>query len=186
MRYIKNLSILFLAAALLAGCSAADTSKTDGCSDEEFGCPADVKKENSFTEISFDDAIDFFKEGKTGVLYFGYSGCPWCQEVVPILEEQKDKHDLDVYWIKTRDAEGERLYTDEQKEEIIPYIQEYMKNNKEGELTLYVPLVLNVQDGQIMAGHQGTVKGHDAHERTMTDEELDEVQSTFEEMFEYQ
>lgn len=68
-----------------------------------------------------------------------------------------------------------RLYTDEQKTQIQPYIQDYMSNNDEGVLTLYVPLVLVVKNGKIIDGHEGTLDSHDATERKMTDQEKEEL-----------
>ena len=66
-------------------------------------------------------------------------------------------------------------YTDEQKAIIEPYIQDYMSNNDEGILTLYVPLVLVVRNGKAIDGHEGTLESHDATERKMTDDEKKEL-----------
>lgn len=71
--------------------------------------------------------------------------------------------------------EKNRLYTDEQKAIIEPYIQDYMSNNDEGVLTLYVPLVLVVKDGKVVDGHEGTLESHDATERKMTNDEKEQL-----------
>lgn len=142
------------------------------CSADEADCSNfEEISETSFTPISFDEAVAFFEEGKSGVLYFGFPDCPWCQDVIPVLEQESKSENIPVYYVRTRDDDKNRLYTDEQKEQIIPYIGSYMKDNEEGELTLYVPLVISVVDGQAVDGHEGTIDGHDAKEREMTEEE---------------
>lgn len=148
----------------------------DAASDPQE-CAAEDQKEtgenivSGFEKLTFEEAINFFRDKKTGILYFGFPDCPWCQQLLPVLEEAREETGQTIYYIQTRDENRERLYTEDQKEEIEPWIRNYMKNNEDGVLTLYVPLVLNVQDGTVIAGHQGTEDGHDAHERQMTEEE---------------
>lgn len=171
---------------LFAGCTStpakSDPDDEYGCSTDDGACEPDVKDPDQedlsekFKEISFDEATAFFQEGKTGLLYFGFPDCPWCRDVIPVLEQEAEEAGQEVLYIRTRDDNKERLYTDEQKEKIIPYLEEYMSENDDGELTLYVPLVVSVENGEATAGNVGTVEGHDAHEREMTEEEQKELQ----------
>ncbi len=184
-----------IAMILLQACSAAPQKKPSqeqneqACSDADTACLPDEKEKtgsnepgSQYEEISFDEAISMFRDGKSGILYFGFADCPWCQELVPILTEELQSASKTAYFVRTRDEEKNRLYTDEQKEEIQPYLQPYMKENDEGVLTLYVPLVVVVRDGQVVTAHQGTVDGHDAHERKMTDEEAASLQKELREL----
>lgn len=66
------------------------------------------------------------------------------------------------------------------KEQFTPYIQEYMSENDEGVLTLYVPLVLVVKNGEVIDGHESTLDGHDATEREMTDDEKAQLKKIYE------
>jgi predicted bacteriocin transport accessory protein len=173
MRKLLLAGLLFL-----SGCAAASQSETLNACSETSACDSYETAVTEMTEMSFQDAIDFFKEGKSGVLYFGFPDCPWCQEAIPVLEEAAQGKE--IYYVRTRDDDRELLYTQEQKEEIIPYIQDYMSDNDEGVLTLYVPLVVNVQEGKAVAGHVGTVDDHDATEREMTEAEKKELFNIYE------
>lgn len=174
---------LVLISLVLVGCSQVESQKaSSGCSEEQACAAAETTQSAQLEPISFDDAIRFFTDKKSGLLYFGFENCPWCQEAVPVLEEAAWVNDIPIHYIQTRDAEGTLLYTDKQKEEILPYIKNYMSNNDEGVLTLYVPLVLVIRDGEVAAGHVGTVDDHDAHERTMTEEEKQELMIIYEKM----
>ncbi|OLU38945.1 TlpA family protein disulfide reductase [Ileibacterium valens] len=190
----RMLALFVMAALFLSGCQMSTTNKEQQSADEQIenqntGCDSEAlacmpgetdsepeaKDEASFNEMSFNDAISFFEDKKTGLLYFGFADCPWCQEIVPILDQALKENGKSVHSIQTRDSELNRLYSDEQKAEIEKYISDYMSEDDQGVLTLYVPLVLYVENGEVVDGHQGTVDEHDAHERKMTDQEKQEV-----------
>lgn len=176
--------LLFLCALCLCACQSPTTEKKESTVSSKIACDAtsdqdecDTKGGNKikFHEISFDDAISYFTEEKSGVLFFGFSSCPWCKEARPILKKVARKKNMDIQYVKTRDEDKNRLYSDEQKAQIEPFIKDYMSNNDEGILTLYVPLVLVIQDGQVVGGHVGTVDSHDATKRKMTNKEKKEL-----------
>lgn len=196
--FVLLLCLLLTACAANTGNEGKDTGKVEetaektennsGCPDEDPGCIAadGVESQHQFTEISFDDAIAYFTEKKSGVLYFAFKACPWCQDALPVLTKAVESTGVNVNYIVTRDDTDEhnRLYTDEQKAQIQPYIEKYMSENDEGVMTLYVPLVLVVKDGVVIDGHVGTFDEHDATERDLTvDEEL-ELEKIYTEMLE--
>lgn len=159
---------------------AACFSDDDSCqkSNDQSGT------ETVFERISFQDAIHDFENSASGIYYFGFENCPWCQEVEPLIEEESKISGQTVHYIQTRDENGERLYTDEEKEQILPYLEDYMSHNEEsGEWTLYVPLLVRIEEGRAVNGHVGTVEGHDAHERKMTEEESREVKRKVKDIF---
>lgn len=182
----KYLTVCFvLSFFLITGCQTQEGKKDAACESEDVACSFEATEPITISKpYAFDEAIHFFKEGKTGVLYFGFEDCPWCQEAVPILKEVASEFGKEVIYIQTRDTDRNILYTDEQKQEIMPYIDQYMSDNDEGQRTLFVPCVVVVKDGQAIAGHVGTVDGHDAHERQMSRQEQAQLKKVYEEMFE--
>ena len=94
------------------------------------------------------------------------------------------EHQKKVYYIRTRDEDHNLLYDDEQKERIIGYLAEYMETNEDGQLTLYVPMVVEMKDGKVKNTHIGTVDNYDPNEREMTEEETQELKKIYEEFFE--
>ena len=175
-KFLLILLSLTLCACLTQTKSTTSTSKK-ACdvTSEEKTCNTKNDTKTNFNEISFDEAIQYFTQEKSGVLYFGFSSCPWCKEAKPILKKVAKENGIDIQYVKVRDEEKNRLYTDEQKAIIEPYIQDYMSNNDEGVLTLYVPLVLVVKDGKVVDGHEGTLESHDATERKMTNDEKEQL-----------
>lgn len=170
---------------LITGCSEPESRKqTAACSpDQGNACIAEgTETESGFEPMTFDESIALFENKGSGILYYGFKDCPWCAEAVPVLEEVRKEYDQTIYYIRTRDENRERLYTDEQKEKIAPYLKDYMSENEEGILTLFVPCVVVVKDGQVIDGHVGTVEGHDAHERKITAEEQEQLKKKYEDM----
>lgn len=159
---------------------------TKAC-DGEVACTVEdteAQNENDFVELSMEEALHRFDAQKDGVYYFGYEDCPWCQDAVPILKEVSEEHQEKVYYVKTRDEDHNLLYDDKQKQRIIDYFGEYMDTDEDGKLTLYVPMVVEMENGQVKHVHIGTLDSYDPNEREMTQEEEQELKKIYEEFFE--
>ena len=136
-----------------------------------------------FEEITMDECLEKWANKEDGVYYFGYEDCPWCQDAIPILKEVAQSQNQSVYYIRTRDSNHKLLYDERQKEELITYIGEYMEKNEEGELTLYVPMVVQMMEGTIENCHIGTVEGYEPSEREMTENEKEYLKEMYESYF---
>lgn len=183
----------------LAGCSApkqneenpsgpsyCDEDVSSTCS---LGKSADMSSYEGFdtTNSQYEESdmatvLKTFDEKKDGVFYFGYPACPWCVEALPVLNEAAVQSKVKVQYIQTRDADKKLLYTEEQKQQLIPLVEQYLDKDKDGNYQIYVPFVLIVKDGVASSGHVGTVDGHDAHERKMTEDEKKTLLKTYEDM----
>ncbi|MBP3635266.1 MAG: hypothetical protein J6J17_02240 [Bacilli bacterium] len=152
----------------------------------EFSKLYDVDENNVFEKISADAAIDLLEKG-TGILYLGYPKCPWCQDLIPLLNKAaKDNNIGSIYYIeKFFDMRPDKVENPKYQEEynkIIKYIDEYeIKINekiKEDDI-IKVPLVLFVKNGKIIGYQKGTISGHEITKnengkyelRDLTDEE---------------
>lgn len=139
-------------------------------------------KNTQFEESDMDTVLKTFDEKKDGIFYFGYPGCPWCVEAVPVLNEQAKEAGVKIQYIQTRDAEKKLMYTEQQKAKLVPLVEQYLNKDDDGNYQIYVPFVLIVKNGVAKSGHIGTVDGHDAHERVMTDDEKTQLIAIYQEM----
>ncbi len=186
---------------VLCGCTTAkDNKKTESnqtsqsyCDDDtstcSFGKEADMSayegfdsKDSRFEESDMEHLLATFDQKKSGIFYLGYPSCPWCIEALPVLNEVAKENDVYVAYVRTRDDQKELIYTEEQKQKLISLTSAYLEKNDDGEPQLFVPFVLVVKDGKAISGHVGTVDGHDAHERTMKDEEKEALHKIYMEM----
>ncbi|NME45188.1 transporter accessory protein [Faecalicoccus pleomorphus] len=161
------------------------TETPKGC-EEHSACSIDEtdnQKDDWFIALTMEDMLQKLEDQEDGVYYFGYEDCPWCLDAAPVLKEVAQEHQKEVYYIKTRDEDHNLLYDDEQKERIINYLGEYMETNEDGQLTLYVPMVVEMKDGKVKNSHIGTVDSYDPNEREMTEEETKQLKDIYEAFF---
>lgn len=197
---IVKLSVLaFLLSGLVSCTNKPETPKASK-PQENTACSADsecdqetpdMKKELSrFQEISMDEAADLIENKESGIIYFGFENCPWCQQALPVfldcLDKETEGKNTPLYYVCTRDDKGELLYSSKEKEKILPYIKDYMSDNEDGELTLFVPLFISVNKGEVMDGHVGTLESHDAHERSMTSKEISDLEKIYKNLIDTQ
>ena len=62
----------------------------------------DVMKDNNIKYITIEEAAEKLDKG-SGIIYFGFAGCPWCRNAVPALLQAMSNSDLDViYYVDVR------------------------------------------------------------------------------------
>lgn len=191
-------TMIFILALLLVGCSVNTDKEKDKaayCDDGEEGVCSITKsadmssyenftdKSNQFVKSNMKEMLTMFKEKKSGVVYLGYPDCPWCIEALPVMNEIAKAEETKISYVQTRDSEKKLLYSEEEKKELIPYVEQYLNKDEDGAYQLYVPFMVVIKDGKAVAGHIGTVDGHDAHERKMTKEESEDLKKIYQEMF---
>ncbi|MCR0410331.1 transporter accessory protein [[Clostridium] innocuum] len=169
---------------ILAGCNSTHSSQMNELKtcEENQVCKVDESKKMSFVDMEMEQALEFFENKETGILYFGYDECPWCQQASPILNEISIEKKQEINHIRIVNASHERLYTDEQNERLSLFISDYMTPDEHGAFQLYVPLVLSVKDGKVMNGHIGTFENHNANTREMTEKEKEQLKSIYEKL----
>ncbi len=107
----------------------------------------------AFAEISLKESIRMFSEGGSGILYYGRTGCHWCQRAVPVLNEVAKEKGVTVYYVNVGNqisedpAEGKMLY-----DTLCSYI-DVIFEVEDGERLFQIPEVISVKNGEIM-GHK--------------------------------
>lgn len=176
---MKKLGALLLTFLLvLVGCSSVKVTKVNDDNEtdalrfyKEYPL---VKENNVYKYTTYDNVIELITEG-SGVIYLGFPTCPWCKELTPILNEvAKEKSVKEVFYYNFKDIRENN--TDEYKK-LVTLLSEYIGEDKEGNKRISAPSTIFVKNGKIKGVHVGTVDSHDAHERTMTDEEKSQLKT---------
>ena len=110
-------------------------------------------------------------ENGTGVIYFGYPSCPWCRNIVETLVDVTNRAEVSVYYVNVHRLKDSKR--------VISYLEDYLNRNEEGKLTLYVPDVYFVKDGQILTHHISAVSGYTDAFLGMTEEQQKELESIY-------
>ncbi|MEG0824069.1 MAG: hypothetical protein RSG07_06140 [Erysipelotrichaceae bacterium] len=130
-------------------------------------------KEHVFVETSYEQLNKLFANKGTGVIYLGGTGCPWCEECVPVLNDVAKKYKgLNIYCPKS--------ITKEDDEAAFKKQYEIFNNNVlPGEEVVYIPHVFVIVEGKVVADNLGTVDGHDAHTNKMTAEQITKLDAIY-------
>lgn len=142
------------------------------------------EEDHVFKEITFAKANQLLSdESFTGVIYYGYPSCPWCMEAVPIMNDAAMDHELTIYYVNKKSQDSIDHPEEESKAISILESAYELDKDENGEPHLYVPEVVVVKKGKILSHKNGTIEGHDAHERTMNDDEARILKTIYENMF---
>ena len=160
---MKKILTCLLAVVLLAGCFNKTESKKNTSSDtltitnkvSLTSTKADMKGYKwirndvaDFQLITLKESLRMFEEGGTGILYYGYDECAWCNRAVPELNEVAKELNLTIYYV---DASA-KVEKDDYKK-LLEYIDPVLKVNSSGEKGFYVPAVIGVKNGKLVDYH---------------------------------
>ncbi len=140
-----------------------------------------ISKNNPIKYVTLDEVFDII-QNKTGVIYFGFPGCPWCRNMIPVLFEAAKNNNIDtIYYFNPRDI---RKSDNEDYNKLKEILNEYLSEDENGQKVLYVPDVYFIKDGKIVGHHLGTVDSQEDPTISLTDEEKNELLDIFNELFE--
>lgn len=159
-----------------------------------------LEDDNSFVFSTEDEIIELLEKG-TGIIYFGYTNCYQCRNIVPILESVAKE--LGVEQIKYLDIsnirdtleldENDKIVTTKEGSnnyyQILKILDDYLndytligKDGKEiltNEKRLYAPTVVGIRNGEIVGFYENnTFKNEE-----LTNEEKETIKNNIKEIF---
>lgn len=91
-------------------------------------------------------------EHGTGLIYFGFEGCKWCQRAVPVLSDVADNENMAIMYVDLASIDDE-----DQFDKLKSITSDYLDTDDDGKKVFYTPMVIAVKDGKIQGAHVGTV-----------------------------
>lgn len=130
-----------------------------------FGC-ASIKNEysgiegdTSVKQISEQDVVELFETG-TGVLLFSFPDSEWCQEMMPLLNDEALELEVEVFYFNVASIREDN--TDNYQlmyEEILDYVK-FTEYDPLLYDQIYVPTLVKIENGHIVDFHLGTTTDH--------------------------
>ncbi len=112
-----------------------------------------VPMDNVFVYKTEEEIINFLETG-TGIVYLGFPECPWCQSYVVYLNEVvKDSGIEKIYYLNVKDI---RTNNTENYQKIVSLLSDILPNDENGNKKVYVPQVVFVKKGNVVAGDNET------------------------------
>lgn len=109
-----------------------------------------LPKSNTIIKVSASEAIDRLRGGD-GVVFLGFKECPWCQKLLPIIDEAAAAEDVAVYYLDIR-----KLREDNTAEyrELASILAPFLPKDENGDVRITVPDVSFVSNGEIIDRHE--------------------------------
>ena len=132
-------------------------------------------------KIPFDNNVSYVKEkdlesvltSGDRVIYFGYTTCPWCRNIVSPLVEVINDNNLDkLYYVDVHSVNAKSVYD---------ILDEYLEFDNDGNKRLYVPDVYFIKDGRIVYHHLGSLDSYKDAFKGMNNKQLNELKSIYQE-----
>lgn len=140
-----------------------------------------ISKNNPIKYVTLDEVFDII-QNKTGVIYFGFPGCPWCRNMIPVLFEAAKNNNIDtIYYFNPRNV---KKSDNDEYNKLKEILNEYLSEDENGQKVLYIPDVYFIKDGKIVGHHLGTVDSQEDPTISLTEEEKNELLDIFNELFE--
>lgn len=136
--------------------SPGDVNMTDA---QKFSAEyKNVPEDNKFIYATDQEILDLFDHG-SGIVYLGFTECPWCQKFVPLIDKAAKQENLDkIYYFNIRKARSDN---DETYQKIIDHLKNYLKKDDEGNPRIYTPDTTALRDGNVVARFQQEPSGPD-------------------------
>ncbi len=177
-----------LAVFLLAGCSAGKDEPITIENDVELtGIKADMsgyywleEEDHPFVAISGAESIRLFAEKGSGILYYGYVGCPFCERAVPELSKAALRYGVTVYYVDVYDP----VNTPDMYDVLLQYLDPVLVESENGK-QFKVPLVVAVNDGEIVGSQLALVDGYkiESADSQMSSAQKKELQNIYIDLF---
>lgn len=138
----------------------------------------DISGDNVYYYASEDEIRSLFEDKKTGVLYLGFPTCPWCRNMVPVLNEAGKYYGIDkIYYYNIKEIRSSYSFDSDNKlvkqegtelynyllTKLDSFLADYSvtdnnnKSVKTGEKRIYAPTVVFIKEGEVKGIVEGTV-----------------------------
>ena len=151
----------------------------------------DISDDNVYYYASEDEIRSLFEDKKTGVLYLGFPTCPWCRNMVPVLNEAGKYYGIDkIYYYNIKEIRSSYSFDSDNKlvkqegtelynyllAKLDSFLADYSvtdnnnKSVKTGEKRIYAPNIVSIIDGSAKELTTGLSDKQTDGYMTLTDE----------------
>lgn len=186
--------LLILVSAALISCAAnKKIHETSFANPYEGGTPADLSGYETMAdydasimlvETTVAEAEEYILEGKSFVLFLSYADCPYCNRLIPYLNDIAVQEGITVAYINTRkDPTWESNLEIDDYDVFVDRFGSYLKEDEDGNPHLYTPDIYFIRNGEIVARHYGITEGADDPSVELTSEQEDALRTELKKCF---
>lgn len=159
----------------------------------------EVSEDNPIVYKTLTELVEFVNTDQTGVIYLGFSSCPWCRNALPALLEQAKETGIDtIYYTDIKELRDTKVLNDDGKiettkeagegyyeliEALGDSVHVYDGLNDESVRRLYAPTVIVVKEGEVILYQQSTVSTQLDPYTPLTEEEYAQLKKIYKDGF---
>ena len=178
---LSALATIMAMAFVLTSCGSKGNAVTDnpykgGTAADLSGYKSmrDYTGENMLVETTVAEAEENIKSGKSFVLFMSYADCPYCNRLIPYLNEAAVEQGVYIGYIDTRkDPSWQSNMDIDDYDVFVKRFDKYLEDDEDGKKHLYTPDTYFIKNGKVVARHDGVTPGADdpSHPLTASQEE---------------
>ena len=148
------------------------------------GYSALTGEDTVFRDMSIQDLVSEMDAGSTFVVVFSHSKCPWCNAVLPVLNEIGTEEAIPIGYVNTRKKwELRSNITMEDYDLLVQVLGEYFPLDELDRPHLYVPHVFFIRKGEVVFEYAGAVPDYDGSGDPLTDKQAGLLMGIYQEGF---
>lgn len=181
---LTTLVLIILMAVTAAACGGGKAAPKGTLSDRfekadmsGYNCMADYQEDTVFYHVTVKDVEKMMKDKESFVLYTGFDNCPWCNVVLPVLNDMALEKSVQVAYIDTRkDSSWSSNMDIDDYDLFVKLMGDVIPKDDDGTVHLYVPHIFFVSQGELAGDHRGTVPSQSSHSDPLTDAQKTELE----------
>lgn len=168
---ICALLVLFAALAGFSACSQKGGDAADIDNPYQGGEVADLSAyegmedydgEVMLVETTVAEAEGYIEDDKSFVLFMSFADCPYCNRLIPYLNEIAAERGIKVAYVDTRsNPEWMNNMDIDDYDVFAERFKKYLSKDDDGKPHLYTPDTYFIKNGRIVARHDGVTPGAD-------------------------
>ena len=148
------------------------------------GYTALAGEDTVFRDMSIQDLVWELDAGSTFVVVFSHSKCPWCNAVLPVLNEIGTEEAIPIGYVNTREKpEWRSNVSMEDYDLLVQVLGEYFPLDDLERPHLYVPHVFFIRKGEVVFEYAGAVPDYDGSGDPLTVEQAGLLMGIYREGF---
>ena len=159
-----------------------------------------IDSNNPVDILTEEETVDVLENG-TGIIYMGFTDCPWCRTMVPVLLNTLKNTGIEkLYYLDIKDIRSTYVLNNKNKAvkekdgtagyyKILELLDKELENYtlttskgkivKTGEKRLLAPTVVFVKEGKVVGIHVGTVDTQKDPYKDLTEEQITELSNIY-------
>lgn len=144
----------------------------------------DYSEEITLVDTDVKEIASMIDSGKTFAFIASYEDCPWCNRLMPYLNDAAREAGIHIGYINTRkDSSWQSNMDIDDYDLFVKRFRNWLEKDEEGKLHLYTPDAYFIKNGRVVERHSGVTEGADDPEDELTSEQEKQLMKELTEHF---